>query len=401
MLVALLLASVAVMAAPVQVAKTQPVKVTWMQVEETVVPLRENTTRNAAILGFARKGDVLALQGTAPNWVRLRANDTLAGWVPLTAVTESGPPVNWNPATVKIILGVIGGAILAAFAYLAVSLTLRRKRESAERARQAIADARRRLQNKVQLLFRAEPHIPSHLMMDDVDLVQFLRNIGYVANLEKDPELFLASCKWFKPNMILAAAEFREKVESLVEKDAMLINTPVIYLRCDRPAAAPENRIRSYLESTATDRDVGEAIAFCLKKSPGKIRYSVQRVALKGLIQNGTLVEILHFLAAVKKTGQLRIASGIETGEILLHLGEVIGASMSSAPVRIEGVVAQRPAARLSGVLATEKILNLATGSFEFDEKVASHPTGSPLNTHKLLLDWARNRDENKHHTGP
>src|SRR6185436_18955252 len=119
--------------------------------------------------------------------------------------SESGPPVNWSPAIVKIILGVLGGGALIAFAYVAVTLQRRRKTDGEERARQAMADAKRRLQNKIQLLFRLEPRIPSHLVMDEVDLLEFLRNIGYVANLEKDPALFLASCKWFKPNMILAS----------------------------------------------------------------------------------------------------------------------------------------------------------------------------------------------------
>lgn len=388
MLWALLLALVAAFSAPAGAAPDAPrLKPThWMQIDETVVPLAENTTRNAAILGFARKGQVLALEKTAENWVKLRANDTLVGWVPLAAVSESGPPVNWNPGAVSIILLVIGFTIVAAFIYLAVSLHLKRKAESADRARQALADARRRLQNKIQLLFRAEPRIHSHLQDDEVDLLQFLRNVGYVANLEKDPELFLASCKWFKPNMILAASEFREKVETLVERDAMLINTPVIYLRCDRPPAAPANRIRSYLESGASDRELGEAISSCLKRSPEKIRFSVQPVALRGVIQNGTLVEIIHFLGAVKKTGQLRIASGTAgeiKAEVRLNKGEVIGAAIRG----------------LSGAKATEKILDLAGGTFEFDEKVAPAASGAkPINTQKLLLDWAKNRDEIDNH---
>jgi hypothetical protein len=386
----LILALAAATAAPAGSTPNSPAgrssaSTVWMQVDETVVPLRENTTRNAAILGFARKGQVLALEKTGENWVKLRANDTLSGWVPMTAVSESGPPVNWNPGYVEIILIVICIAVIAAFMYLAISLQMRRKTESAERSRQAIADAKRRLQNKVQLLFRSEPRIPSHLLMDDVDLLEFLRNVGYVANLEKDPELFLPSCKWFRPNMILAAAEFREQVESLVETDAMLINTPVIYLHCDRPPRAPANRIRSYLESNASDRDLGEAIAFCLKRSPEKIRYSVQPVALKGIIRAGTLVEILHFLAAVKKSGQLRVASGAVPAEIILSKGEIIRAALQG----------------LTGAAATDKILNFASGTFEFDEKVSSGAGGTPLNTHKLLLDWARNRDEIDHHPRP
>src|SRR4051812_27419314 len=78
-------------------AAAEPAPHAWMQVEETVVPLRDNTTRNAIIRGFARKGQVVAVERTTENWVKVRANDTLEGWVPAASLSPSGPPVNLNP----------------------------------------------------------------------------------------------------------------------------------------------------------------------------------------------------------------------------------------------------------------------------------------------------------------
>ena len=356
-------------------------KQVWMKVEASVVPIRQNTTRDGEILGYARKGDVLVVEKEGHNWVKLRANDTLTGWVPKSLVSPSGPPVNWNPGKVKwSFLSVIGIAILVLLILL-VRLHLKRKAESLERSRQALADARRRLQNKIQLLFRHEPRIPSHLVMDEVDLPEFLRNIGYVANLEKEPSQFLASCKTFKPNLILAAADFRAQVEAIIETDALLINTPIIYLNCDQIPKAPENRVRANLESNANDRELGEAIALCLKRSPGKIRYSVKPVALKGEIHGGTLVELLHFLAMVKRSGQLLALSGSEKGEVLLHKGEIVRATIRN----------------LTGARATEYILNLASGAFEFHEK-GTQAVAEAINTQKLLLDWAKTKDERNHH---
>lgn len=384
LLSALVLARTPASAAPAPAnggAPTAAARPAWMQVEATVVPLRENTVRDGAILGYARKGDVLAVEKEGQNWIKLRANDSLAGWVPKSLVSPSGPPVHWNLGFLKWSLVALAAGALLLYLFLAVRFELIRKAESLERSRQALADARRRLQNKIQLLFRAEPRIPSHLVMDEVNLPEFLRNIGYVANFEKEPSQFLSSCKAFKPNLILASADFREQVEAMVETDALLINTPVIYLGCDRTIKSPEGCVRANLEANASDKDLGEAIAMCLKRSPGRIRYSVKPAAMKGDIQGGTLVELLHFLASVKRSGQLIAASGSEGGEVLLHKGEIVRAS----------------AGGLSGARAIDHILNLASGSFEFHEKGTQAVTEA-INTQKLLLDWAKTKDERNHH---
>lgn len=362
-------------------ASAAPTKQTWMRVEATVIPLRENTVRDGAILGYARKGDVLAVEKEGQNWIKLRANATLSGWVPKSLVSPSGPPVHLNPGKVKwTLLGALGLGLLV-FLILGMRLHLSRRAESRERSRQAMADTRRRLQNKIQLLFRSEPRIPSHLVMDEVDLPEFLRNIGYVANLEKDPAQFLASCKAFKPNLILAAEDFREQVEAIVEMDALLINTPVIYLGCEKVPKSEDGRIRANLEANASDKDLGEAIATCLKRSPEKIRFSVKPVALKGDIQGGTLVELLHFLASVKRSGQLVAGNGDERGEVLLHKGEIVRAAFRD----------------MTGARAIEQILNLAAGAFEFHEK-GTQAVAEAINTQKLLLDWAKTKDERNHH---
>jgi hypothetical protein len=291
--------------------------------------------------------------------------------------------VHWDTGKVKLTLIIAAALGLLVFLVLAASLHLKRRAESRASSRLALADVRRRLQNKIQLLFRVEPRIPSHLVRDEVDLVEFLRNIGYLANLERDPDGFLASCKAFKPNLILAAAEFRDKVEALVETDALLINTPVIYLLGDKAAQGDNGRIRAHLEPNASDKDLGEAISQCLRRRPEKIRYSVKPVALKGEIQGGTLVELLHFLATVKRSGQLLAVNGEDRGEVLLHKGEIVGAAMLD----------------LSGALATEQVLNLSAGTFEFHE-LPVQAVAESINTQKLLLDWARTKDERNHHPG-
>jgi hypothetical protein len=373
-------------AAPSQAMAVEPDRQTWMQVEETVIPIRDNTTRNANIRGFARKGQVLAVEKTGENWVKVRVNDTLAGWVPIASLSSSGPPVNLDPGYVKAVLVSLLLLGAGAFLFLAVSLHLKRRGESRERTRLALTDAKRRLQNKVQLLFHVEPKMHSHLVMDEVGLRDGLHSIGYLANLENDPERFLASCKAFKPNLIISDFAFQGHVEKLVETDAMLINTPVVYLHCGKAPAVPDNRVRAYLDGNASEKDLGDAIALCLKRSPGKIRYSVKPMALKGGILPGTLMELLHFLEAVKKSGQLLAVSGSAKGEILLYKGEIAKSSMKG----------------LSGPNAVEAILNLASGTFEFHEKNggpgAAHPEGA-LNTQKVLMDWAKGKDESNHNT--
>ncbi len=356
-----------------------------MRAEATVVPIHENISRNAEIKGFLRKGQVVSVLKSTEHWVKVRANDTLDGWVLSGDMAASGPPVHLDPGYVKFAFFAITGMGMAAFLFLAVSLHRKRKAESQERSRQAMSDAKRRLQNKIQLLFRDEPSIHSHLAMDEVPLREFLQSIGYVVNLESEPDRFISSCKTFKPNLIVSAFEFQDPVEKMAETDAMLINTPVVYLQCGNIPAAPANRVRAFLEANANEKELSDAIALCLKRSPEKIKFSVKPVALKGGIHAGTLMELLHFLAAVKKTGQLLVVSGAAMGEVELHKGNIAKASLKG----------------LSGAKAAEAILNLVTGSFEFHERestASASPEGA-LNTQKVLMDWAKAKDESNHHS--
>lgn len=386
---------------PADTGAGEPPAQSWMRVEKTVIPIRENTEREAAILGYAQIGDVLAVEREGRHWVKLRVNDTLAGWVPLALVSPSGPPVRLDGDRVKWFLLALPGILAAALLAMAARMHLKRRAESRERSRQALADARRRMQNKIQLLFRTEPRLASHLVTDEVDVAEFLRNIGYDARIEKDPARFLAACKEFKPNLLIAAEEFREAVEEMVQTDALLVNTPVLYFGCEavpegggggprsRRAGAgsgrsgPGGQVRAYLEANATDKDLGAAISACLRKSPERIRYSVKPVALKGEVRGGTMVELLHFLATVKRSGRLLAVDGKDRGEVLLHEGEIVGAAFRGQ----------------TGARGTERLLELTSGTFEFHEKGTRAVAGA-INTHKLLLDWARNRDERDNHTG-
>lgn len=356
----------------------------WVRTDETVVPIRADISRNGEIRGFLRKGQVVAVEKATEHWVKIRANDTLDGWVPAASMAESGPPVHLDPGFVKGVVLALVALALGAFVYLTISLRRKRKGEAEERARQALADSKRRLQNKLQLLFADEPRIRSHLAMDEMPLRGFLQGIGYLANLEGDAERFMAACKTFKPNLILADCSFLAEVEKLVETDALLINTPIVYMRCGGTAAAPTTKVRAYLESNATEKDLTEALTACLRRSPAKIRYSVKPVALKGAIQAGTLTELLHFLAAVKKTGQLAVSSGSDRGEIWLHQGEITKAVLKG----------------LTGAPAAESVLNLDSGTFEFHERDGrgAAPEGT-LNTEKVIMDWAKARDESDHHS--
>ncbi len=354
----------------------------WVQIEETVVPLRRDISRNGDIVGFARKGQVLAVEKSTEHWVKVRANDTLVGWVAATSVSASGPAVVWDPETVKTTFLISAGLGMCVFLYLLVSLERKRRRESQARARQGIVDAKRRLQNRIHVLLRSEPRIPSRLAMDEVDLMENLHSIGYVATLEKDPENFLASCKACKPNLVLTGFEFQSIVEAAMRTEAVLINTPVVYLQCESIPVSPKNRVRAYLEKHATDKELGDAIALCLKKSPDKILHSVKQTALKGAIYTETLIELFHFIASVKKTGRLLVVSGSDSAEVHFLLGNITKAKSKA----------------LSGTKAVEAILDLISGTFEFHEKEPVADGNAGLNTERILMDWARNRDESKHY---
>ena len=367
------------------VADARPAGLRWVSADETVVPIRADISRNGDVRGFLRKGQVVAVERATEHWVKVKANDTLVGWVPAASLAESGPPVRIDPRFVKNAFFAALALGMGAFLFLAISLRRRRQAESEDKARQALADAKRRLQNKLQMLFADEPRIRTHLAMDEMALREFLQGIGYVAKLEADAERFIASCKSFKPNLILADFAFLGEVEKRVETDAHMINTPVVYLRCGETPAPPPGRVRAYLEPNAGEKELTETLSACLKRSPGAIRYSVEPVALKGAIQAGTLLDLLQFLAAVKKTGRLVVVSGNARGELFTQRGDIAKAAYQG----------------LTGARAAEGMLNLSAGAFEFHERDgvgATAPEGI-LNTQKILMNWAKAKDESNHHS--
>lgn len=315
-----------------------------------------------------------------------RAKDSLTGLVMTSQLSESAPPAPHNPGKSKWTLSSGVAATLVILAGMGLRIQFKRRAKARKQNRQALADTRR-LQNKIQLLFRSEPSIPTHLVQGEMDILEFLRNIGFVTNLEKEPARFLASCKVFKPNLILASNEFRKQVEAMVEKNALLLNTPVVYLGCQTAPPPPDNRVRADLEAHATIRDLGEAIFHSLRRSPAKIRYSVQLAALKGEIQAGTLVELLYFLTMVKRSGLLLVLGPEDGGEVVLHQGEIARAT------------GRGRSADFTGARAVEHILDFTSGTFEFHEKGTQTATEA-INTKKLLLDWAKTRDERNHDIG-
>ncbi len=354
---------------------------TWARMEQTLVPVRSGTTRNAEILITARKNDRLEIVGISGDWVKVRVSPTLTGFVPRQSVSVVESDARLDPRIFSGTLAAVIAGCALLLGFLAVTIFVIRRRQSASRPN---APGEARQQNKIQLLFTQMPKIYSLLLNESAELSDSLRELGYQPEWEKNPDDFLGACKNLRPHLVLAGADHFIQVERVMAGDAQLINTPVIYLYEGEKPGVIDGRIRGFLPMGSNDRDLSREIAACMKKSPRRIQYSVNKVALSGAIRNGTIPELLQFLASMQKSGELIISSREAKGELTLWKGQVVKAAWQNQSEK-----------------ALEKILELSVGTFEFRHRRIdgkdSVPTG---HTETLLLQWAKNKDERDYNSG-
>jgi len=347
----------------------------YFRVDALIAPIREGSYRDAKTLGMAKAGDTYAIHARMKGWVQIRLSDQATGWIPETAghtTQDSGEhpfPLGW---VLGSLLGIVVGA-LAAFAILRWLQAWRSRQEFAK----LMTLARAKRGKRLLAILPEWPDVVQVLSGDAKPMSGLLTEWGYTLQLIQAPEGILSKGRHFRPNALIVHSALAPQVEKLLAQDAALSNTPVIYLGEKPPRLSDGHGVRLHWIRGANDKSLSETLNAALKLSPKTIRHGVRTEGMRGELSGGGLWEVLHFLAVMRKSGTLTVETAKLKGEIRLAKGEILFAGMGD----------------LADDEAVLHMLDLNQGRFAFTEMRGTSP-GKGINTEKLLLNWARQRDE-------
>lgn len=348
---------------------------TFFVLRNVVTPVRDGVNRQAATLGFARSGETYSVLSQTGEWVQIRFSDDKPGWLPRNSGTltdQDGSKPSVLPFVFGGLLGLaLGGLVAMAFAHW---LENRRQRHVTEKL---LLEAQSRRGKRILAVLHDWPEVGQTLDGDSRPMLSLLKEWGYTVVTVDGPENILGKVRHAQPNILMAMSKDAARVESVLAKDAALANTPVIYLGEKPPRLSEGFGVRLHWMLGGNDKALSEVLRTALRRSPKTIRHGVRTEGMRGELVGGGLWEILHFLSALRKSGSLKVETVNLKGEIHLARGEILFARMGD----------------LADAEAVEGMLNLEEGRFAFFE-TRGPAQGKGINTEKLLLDWAKHRDE-------
>ncbi len=343
--------------------------------QNVVTPVQNGMNRQAATLGFARSGETYAVLSQEGQWVQIKFSEGKTGWLPMNSgkmTDQDGSRSSVLPVIFGGLLGLAMGGLIAMA--IARWMETRRQRQAAEKL---LFEAQSRRGKRILAVLHDWPEVGQTLDGDSRPMLSLLKEWGYTVVTVSTPENVLAKVRNAQPNILMALSKDAARIESAIAKDAALTNTPVIYLGEKPPRLTEGFGVRLHWMLGGNDKALSEVLGAALRRSPKTIRHGVRTEGMRGELVGGGLWEILHFLAALRKSGNLKVETVNLKGEVHLARGDILFARMGD----------------LADAEAVEGMLNIEEGQFAFFE-TRGPSQGKGLNTEKLLLDWAKHRDE-------
>ncbi len=245
----------------------------------------------------------------------------------------------------------------------------------------AIAQSR-----KVKRILAVLPNWPEVTQVGDGDsrpMSSLLREWGYaLAHIQSTDEL-AEKAHHFHPRMLIALSQDAARLEAALANQETLAHLPVIYIGSKAPASSVfsgliPQPLRLHWKLFGNDTELSQVLSLALGHTSPQAEREWDNDIPTGDLQDGRLWEILDRLAALRKTGILRIETAHLVGEIIVvagevhqaRLGDLAGAEAVAGLMELERELEKRPLERGRYAFSetSEALYDQATSSFD-------HPT--------------------------
>lgn len=182
----------------------------------------------------------------------------------------------------------------------------------------------------------------------------------------------------FHPSLLLLdRASYGADLARLEVADARVASTPVLLLGVRGAIDREMQQMRAWVEPNAKIPAIIAKADQLVGNHPGPQQLS-KLAEVQGPIRQGTLLELLYFLANARRTGRVEVSAGDKVGWIWLEGGEVRHCVMG----------------RHEGNTALHELLDQDQGLFAFRSGVSAPSKSVKQSTIYLLHEYARLRDE-------
>jgi hypothetical protein len=179
-----------------------------------------------------------------------------------------------------------------------------------------------------------------------------------------------------RPSLIIANQPvYGDAIERLEQEDSSLASTPILYL--DTSVQKGRSALRAHVQPGAKPALIASRAVELLNSKPGPKELS-RREVVQQEIAPGKVMEFIHFLHTMGKSGKIEIRTRQVSGWAWMENGRIVHASVG----------------RLEGINALHNMLDFVQGVITFSPGVAPTRRTIQDGAMTVLAEYARQRDE-------
>lgn len=180
----------------------------------------------------------------------------------------------------------------------------------------------------------------------------------------------------YRPSLVLAhQPTFGDEIASLEQESSVVASIPILYL--DAHVIRAGSTLRASLPRNARMELIASAVVDLLNRRPGPKELS-RRELVQVEIEPGNVMEFLHFLHTMQKSGKIEIRTRAITGTAWMLDGRIVHAAVGN----------------LEGLDALHSVLDFVHGTITFAPGGAPQRQTIRDGAMSVLAEYARHRDE-------
>jgi uncharacterized protein YraI len=332
------------------------------------VPVLARPDTAAHIIGMAVERKPYAVLNQTSQWIRIDFNNG-AGWIERRyvmppAVDETGSPQ--LPLILGALIILVAGSLLVLWRLLS---------------------SRGKKRYRVLLIARKDKRIDDAITDGRTTVIASLKNPLFAVHNARDLHAVAKYLQKKRPDVIIVDWEFgsriAERMKSALTSRTALVSLPVILynvVNTERARKTLDMQTFYYLGNSFTVQDLFKFALLLTgdRNGSGSFQKSIQRYALEGPIEQGSLSEVLQLIEVGNKTGGLLVDHGDLFGAIYFQNGIITYAVTKTS----------------QGMQAIEELLDLTTGYFRLSADVDLNRSNCSVRIAAALMEWAQKKDE-------